>query len=136
MAFTEAQKVKLRVYLGYPDTYQQANTRLESAIDVIGGRAATQTEVESVLASLAAVETSLASSLSSAGLKRAEDVEWYEGSSGSAAIDQKRSEGRRYCSRLSIIFGVPLAGDYFGSRGYEGDNWMGVGHQYGVIPLG
>src|SRR5688572_30254535 len=106
MAFTEAQKVKIRLYLGYPDTFQQNNTRLESAITVVGSRADTQTEVEGILASLATLETSLASSLSSAGLKRAEDVEWYQSGSGSAVIDQKRSEGRRYCNRLSTLFGV------------------------------
>lgn len=136
MAFTEAQKVKIRFYLGFPDTFQQNNTRLESAFDVIGGRPDVQAFVETILASLATVETSVASSLSSAGLKRAEDIEWYQSGSGSAAISQKLSEGRRYCARLSIVFGVPLVGDAFGTRGFEGDSWMGRSFQYGVVPLG
>lgn len=137
MAFTEAQKVKIRKYLGYPDTYQQNNTRLESAIVVIGDRADTQAEVVAVLASIAAVETSLGTSLQTAGLKRAEDIEWYQSASGSPVIDAKINEGRRFCSQLSMLFGVPLAGDAFGKSGYQGDSWMGVAHQYGgIIPLG
>lgn len=130
MAFTEAQKVKLRLYLGYPDTFQQNNTRLESAFTVIGGRAATQTEVESVLASLANIETTIVSSLTSAGLKSVGRgaVEWYQ----NAEIKAKRNEGRAYCGRLSIIFGVPLAGDAFGTDGYRGDGWMGRSWQYGL----
>lgn len=137
MAFTEAQKVKIRFAIGHADVFRDLNSRLESAMDIIGTRPDTQALVESVLALLDAVTTSISSSLSSAGLKRAEDIEWYEGSSGSAAIDQKKAEGRRYCAQLSIIFGVPLVGDMFGTEGYRGDAWMSVSHQYGgLIPLG
>lgn len=136
MAFTEAQKVKIRFYLGFPDVFRYANTRLESAIDVIGGRAETQTEVESVLARLVVIETAIESSLSTAGLKRAEDVEWYQGGAAGTQIEGKRAEGKAYCSRLSIIFGIPLQGDAFGTGGYRGDNWMGRQFQYGGNPFG
>lgn len=130
MAFTEAQKVKCRVYLGYPDTYQDNNTRLESAFDVIGERADTKALVETVLASLATVETSLSSAVSTAGLKSVGRgaVEWFGESSAQTST---RDEGRALCGRLSIIFGVPLAGDAFGTGGYQGDKWMGAGWQYG-----
>ena len=131
MAFSEAQRVKIRFYLGYPDLYRYRDHRLESAIDVVGGRPETQALVETVLDAIADVETSVGSSLSTAGLKRAEDVEWYQAGTAGSQIEGKRAEGRAHCSRLSIILGVTLAGDAFGRSGYEGDSWMGRGSQYG-----
>lgn len=138
MAFTETQKSQIRLALGYPDTFLDRNSRLEDAMDLVGARPATQAIVDAILVSLSGVSTSLASSLSSAGLKRAEDIEWYaSGGGGSAVITQKRDEGRRFCAQLSIIFGVPIMADMFGQLGYTGDGWMGIKHQYGgFIPLG
>lgn len=139
MAFTESQKAQVRLALGYPFVYQDRNSRLESAFDLLGADASVSAIVVAILAQLTAVGTALESSLSSAGLKRAEDIEWYNnGAGGSAVIDQKRAEGRRYCGQLSILFGVPIMADMFGEGGYEGDRWMGSNYQYGVnaIKLG
>lgn len=131
MAFTEAQKVKLRQYLGYPDVYRDANPRLESAFSVIGERPDTQAAVEVILTSLAAVELSITAALSTAGLKRAEDIEWYQAGAAGSQIEGRRSEGRAHCSRLSIMFGVPILCDAFGRSGYQGDGYMGKPFQGG-----
>lgn len=137
MAFTEAQKHSIRFALGYPDVFLDANSRLESAMEVVGSRPTQQAAVEAILANLDAVSTSLVESVDFAGLKRAEDIEWFQSGSGSSVITQKRSEGRRYCGQLSIIFGVPIAADIFSAGGYQGDGWKGVSHQYGgTIKLG
>lgn len=128
MAFTDAQKAKIRRYLGYPDVFRYANTRLESAIDVIGGRAEVQALVEADLTALDAVDTKLSSVASSqGGLKRIDDIEFYEGQ----AVSQIQSDGRRLVGRLSITFGVPVQGDVFGSGGYTGDEWSRGRTQYG-----
>ncbi len=128
MAFTDAQKAKIRRYLGYPDVFRYANTRLESAIDVVGGRAEVQALVEADLAALDTIDAKLSSVASSqGGLKRIDDIEFYEGQ----AVSQIRSDGRRMAGRLSITFGVPIEGDVFGSGGYTGDGWSGACHQYG-----
>jgi hypothetical protein len=134
VAFTDAQRVKLRLYLGYPNINRHRDSRLESALDIVGDDAAAKAEVESIMASIVAVDTSLVASLGTAGLKRAEDIEWYQAGSSSTVgpeISSKWSEGRRHISRLSILFGVPIWGDYYGGRGYPGDAFMGIGHQYG-----
>lgn len=137
MAFTEAQKAQVRLALGYPYVYQDRNSRLESAFELLGANAEAQAQAVAILAAIDAVSSALAASLSSAGLKRAEDIEWYESASGSAAIDQKRSEGRRHCSQLSILFGVPRIADMFAEFGYTGDAWMSAANQYGApIRLG
>lgn len=140
MAFTSAAAVQVRKYLGYPQLNRYKDVRLENAISIIGDDADASAEVTSVLATLVIIEASLANAQTTAGLKRAEEVEWYQatGNSGSAEIEGKRSEGRRFCSRLSQLFGVPLWGDAFGTAGYPGDSFMGPGMQQsgGPIPLG
>lgn len=135
MAFSDAQKALIRRYLGFPDVLRQSNTRLESAMDVVGGRAEVQALIETDLAALAAVETQLTNAISSGGIKKVDEIEFFENGQRAAI----RSEGRRLCGRLSITMGVPLVGDAFGEQGYGGDGFMGVGFQYGsggMFPCG
>lgn len=128
MSFSDAQKTQIRRYLGYPDVYRQANTRLESAIDVVGGRPDTQAIIETDLAALVAIEAKLSGSvLASAGVKKVDEIEFYQ----NGASTNVRKEGRRICGRMSITFGVPLAGDCFGTGGYGGDSWMS-----NITPIG
>lgn len=133
MAFMDAQKAQIRRYLGFPDVFRYANTRLESAMDVVGGRAEVQAQVETDLAAIAAVESKLTEALTSAGIKKVDEVEFFEAGQRKAL----RDEGRRMCGRLSITMGVPLAADAFGDTGYTGDSWMGPSGQYGgMFPCG
>lgn len=128
MPFSDAQKTQIRRYLGYPDVYRQANTRLESAIDVVGGRPDTQALIEADLAALATIETKLNGTvLSSAGVKKVDEIEFFQ--NGNVSVT--RNEGRRICGRMSVTFGVPLASDVFGNAGYCGDGWM-----QNVTPIG
>lgn len=124
---TDAQKAKVRLYLGFPDLYRYQNVRLESALDAISSEV--ETNVISILARIAAVETRLDGTLTTAGLSSvgAGDPEFYEG----AKLKEIRSEGRRLCGQLSMLFGVPLQGDAFSTNGYQGDGWMSGPFQYG-----
>lgn len=134
MAFTAAQKVKLRLYLGYPSIFRYRDSRLESVLDVVGEDAEAKAEIEALMASILTIETSLTSSLGTAGLKRAEDIEWYQAGSGSSVTPEmsaKYAEGKRFINRISLMLGVPLYGQYYGGSGYPGDAFMGIGHQYG-----
>ncbi|MHC4648750.1 MAG: hypothetical protein ACYTBJ_25110 [Planctomycetota bacterium] len=138
MAFTEAQKVDIRHYLGFPDVFRQENTRLESAITVVGGRPDTQALVEEILAELALIDTKLGSSgiLTQAGVKKVDEIEFFGNQYGGGALSDVRRAGRQQCARLSIVMGVPLVGDVYGERGYEGDRWQARSFQYGTFPLG
>lgn len=143
MAFTEAQKVQIRKWLGYPSIFRYKDVRLESAITVVGDDPDAQAEAESILARLSggatSVDSQLDDALGTAGLKRAEDIEWYQPGSGSSAASSGATAqqaslehaGRLLCSRLSQLFGVPLYGDAYGTRGYPGDQFTGPAHQYG-----
>lgn len=139
MAFSEGQKVKIRLFLGFPDVFQGGNPRLESAIDVIGERPGTQDEVEEILANLVLADAAVNSALTTAGIKKVDEIEFFGAGEGMSSIDDARSYGRTWASRLSIIFGIPIVNDVFGEAGYRNDGWMDASFQIGgggLIPMG
>ncbi len=141
MAFTDAQLVQLRKWLGYPQLNRYRDTRLESAFAVVGADVEASAEVVAILAQLVDIDAAVGTSLTTtAGLKRADEVEWYPGSKGggTAQVEALTARGRTMCSRLSDLFGVPLWGDAWGKQGYAGDFFMGRSFQYGggVFGLG
>ncbi len=141
MAFSDAQLVQLRKWLGYPQLNRYRDTRLESAFDVVGADVEASAEVVAILAQIAIIDGAVLTALTTtAGLKRADEVEWYPGSKGggTAQIEALVGRGRMLCSRLSDLFGVPLWGDAWGKQGYAGDFFMGRSAQYGggIIGLG
>jgi hypothetical protein len=121
MAFTDAQKVTIRGYLGRPLGLYQYNTQFESMLDKVGSVAAEQAAIEAILAELATVATAIASSGSSASstgpLKAITgDVEWYEPSSSSSGSSLTSVQyGRVLIGRLARALGTEPEGDYFGS---------------------
>lgn len=123
MSFTNAEKYKIRKYLGYPQVYKQANPRLESALDQVGLDVDAVADVQDILSKITQVETFLIQALSTAGLKKAEEIEWYPDTSGSATVVSLNQQARKFCSQLSSIFGVPIETNIFGTKGYAGDRW-------------
>jgi hypothetical protein len=140
MAFSEEQRVQIRHYLGYPDVFQGQNTRLESAMDVIGERVQASARVVAILAeitaALAATAPSSEDSLhSSAGIKQVDEVHFFGNESvGNVALLEMRKLGRQWVNQLSIIFGVCIAHDIFGRGGYADDSWGSAANQMG-FPL-
>lgn len=137
---TATQKAQLRLYLGYPDHFRYKHTRLESVLDNLSAEA--EVIVADALAKLAVVEVGVANgaeaastaiSTTASGIKRVDDV-WFfgpsdasSGSSGGVAFKSLKAAGRFYINRLSIITGVPIYSDVFGSQGYLGDSFSGLG---------
>jgi hypothetical protein len=118
-----AEKAKIRLYLGYPDEMRYANTRLEGCLTTISDEAVDQ--VRSLLTSIAAVDTLIATvGLANLGLSRVDEI-WFQ--KGNVQINQQRQAGRIFIGQLSIILGVPRYSDYYGSQGYLGDSFSGLG---------
>lgn len=132
MALTATQKAKARTYLGYSDQHRMHDPRLESVLIGLSNEA--EAQVAEVLAALARVEASILDiALANGGLKRVDEVEWYDASS---ARTERQKLGRMYVGRLSIILGCPIYSDVFGSNGYLGDSYLpGLGGGQ-TIPLG
>lgn len=123
MAFTATQQVKIRRGLGYPQTYFQANPRLEGAIEVVGADPEASAIVVDLLAKIDAAREDVAQSAQSAGIRTLDkdDVGFYDKNSVTTG---KANIGRYWTNELSIMLGVPIANDIFApGRGYSGDAW-------------
>lgn len=134
MAFTEAQKTKIRTYLGVSLGFNDIS-RLESAMDLVGSDATTQDEIDAWLAELAIIDTRLGVGASSAAytygaLKRMEDVEFYNtDESESVSTVPFPERGRMLIQRIARALGVDDIlpnGDYF-SASPKKDNQLALG---------
>lgn len=124
MAFTSAQLASIRTYLGYPDNFRWADTRLETVMANVSPDA--QTLVIGYLADLATIETALLGpGLAAAGAKRVDEI-WME--NGGSMMREQRKLGRMRVGRISIILGVPIYSDVFGQGGYLGDSFTPSGY--------
>lgn len=130
MAFTAAQKVSIRRYLGFPLGYYDLNSRLEGMMDTVGASAPEQAAVESILTELATIDAALATAgtaTSSAGtLAQVDEIRWHPvtAESQSVSIDAM-ARGKMLINRLAASFGFKtdeLPSLYFAkgsSRGNE-----------------
>jgi hypothetical protein len=154
MAFTDPQKVQIRFFLGYPFPFQQLNPRLEGALALVGADATATAIVVAILAKLvtfygidpgnpggpAAIDQAIAQ----AGVKRVESVDdvvefgttgnGQGGASSSAILNTQNDAARQLVSSLSSMFGVEIANDVFGKRGYVNDIWTSRSNQMSVGP--
>lgn len=142
MAFTTAEAQAIRQYLGVPTLNRYRDPRLENAIIIAGADVDAAAAVRVILAKLVTVETDYDAAFADAGLKRADEVEFYAGKGNAAMplVDAQVRRGRVQCSRLSQLLGMPLVGDYFGRDGFGGDWYIGPTMQRssggGFMPLG
>lgn len=144
MALSATQKAQIRLYLGRPDAFRYLDTRLESMLDNLSDEAIVM--VADALTKLAVVEVGMASGADSAadaaassgaGIKRVGEV-WFfgpaeaaAGAAGGFAFKSLKAAGKYYRNRLSIITGVPIYSDVFGTEGYLGDSYSGLGRRTG-----
>jgi len=143
MAFSAAQIVQIKKYLGFPQVFESDNYRLMGAIQLIGADATKQAYVESILTELATVDAAIAAQGASGAtygaLKKVDEVEFYspkESSTTTEDLVSSMKRGRMLCSRLSSAVGVPKVANYFGTHGYADDSWAGADFQVGAWPLG
>lgn len=99
--------------------------------------------IEGWLSALQSIETQVTTTgFSIAGLKKADEIEWYPGGGGANGSQKTLQDwGRMYVSRISVALGVPIYSDVFGKTGYLGDRYSagGLGMPNagrGLIPLG
>lgn len=134
MAFTGMEKARIRLYLGYANLNRYKNTRLESCLQDGEFDTDTETLVRNQLVILAAVDaftgpTTITTSAGRGALKRVDETEFYNIITGAGIVNASSLTpvqiGSLALNKLSIIFGVPPFGDYFGTAGYPGDFFTG-----------
>ena len=114
MALSDAQKAKVRRYLGYPDVNRRLFSDLEGALTALSADG--QTEVEDLLAKIANVEGILVASQDRQKVVKAEDVIL----AGRDEIRALWAEGNRYALTLANILDVKLRRRPFGGASTSG----------------
>lgn len=114
MALDDAEKAKIRRWLGYPDpsvNVSDPQWAIEANMDEVS--AAGETEIDSILTRLDAIWTQGGSILARAGLKRVEDIEFYGGGDANEALGLA---GNELADMLANLLGVAVLHYPFASR--------------------
>jgi len=106
VALSSAQKTKILRLLGWPygtlvSTSLDYSNIVKRQLDGISGDA--QTEVESLLTRLDTIDTQLDAKLKQAGIKRLDDIEFYQDSH-----KVLKSEKNRVLIDLATLIGIPM----------------------------
>ena len=114
MAFSNEQVQQIRLYLGYSLIFNDDLYFLTSALALVGSDSVKQGMVEGYLSKVQEAEDKVAEATQAAGIKKADEVEFFNASGQVAGYI---TEGKRAISRISLILNVPVAADYFGTQG-------------------
>ena len=125
MAWTEADRVAIRSYLGFADLFLQADPRLESAIASLQARTdggtrpdgSAEAQIRRWLAQLARIETRLEEVWEEAEAGKVDElgVDAYRG------MALLRSEGRRIVGRLARALATTPVADAFAAAPVDPD---------------
>lgn len=107
MALTETQKTTARYFLGVPDVGVEPDYEFEGAITVLSATA--ETRFIAVLDRLDANETAWAAGQRDAGLKRVEEIEWYQGQKNRDLNIERETLITRLATMLGIVYPRPYA---------------------------
>lgn len=116
MAFTLAQKAKIRRYLGVPDNNRELRWPLENSMDSISAEG--QVEIEDYLRQLAKIDEHIENALCNQTVRAADGVQFANGRE--IAVYEER--GSRVVGQLAAYLGVrvhkdPYAGGASGTVG-------------------
>jgi hypothetical protein len=117
MAFTEAERVKVRRYLGFAAIYLQAEPMLENALSAVQSTAdggtrpdnSTELDIRELLTHLATIETKLRELWNCSKTLKVDDVTV----DPARAMLMLRMEGRRLVGYLAVALGTRPVRDVF-----------------------
>jgi hypothetical protein len=120
MAFTEAQRVKIRKYLGYAGLYLTYYSKLESAITTVQSEAdggsrpdgSTESLILATIAELEAIDTKLTALHEQVSVGGVDEIKLDPGK----GIFLLRSEGRRKISVIANALSCAPLFDYYSGR--------------------
>jgi hypothetical protein len=109
MAFTSEEKYKIIRFLGYPaNTLRQGSLSYSKIISdrLLDLESPAEEEVRGILDRLDALDTSLQSGVSQAGVKRIDDIEFFGASEGATKLEELRRERRRLIKELAMLLDI------------------------------
>jgi hypothetical protein len=122
-----AERANVRLYLGWVDRFRQTDSRLEQALNAVDGDTDAYNIVESILASIAALETDITAAYKRFKAVKVGSIEL----EGDKELGLLRSEGRRFSGRLASFLGVEIRHDVWSGSGPRSYSSWG-----GLVPAG
>lgn len=127
MALSEANKAKIRFYLGWPERFHQTDSSLEQAMLAIDTKPDAQTLIEAELTRLASIDTKIDDSANRFKAMKVGSIEL----PGGLELGLLRSQGRAAVGRIASILGVNVRHDVFSGTGPTSfATWDGPSNSY------
>src|SRR5262245_32402318 len=126
MAFTDAQKAQIRMYLGHGDRFLQVDSALERAFGAVTSDV--ETLIVAELAKCVAIDTDLIAARKRFKVDRAGDV--FLSSGRGDEMHLLCSSGRIAVGRIAALLRVEVRTDVFSGAG------RGAGSEDNLLPLG
>ena len=110
MALTDAQKADTRAALGWSARFHQFDSRLEQAMSALATEPDHESQVITLLASVADIETKLVAAHSRLKASKVGSIDL-----NPMEIQMLRKEGKRFVGKIASILGVETRRDIFSS---------------------
>lgn len=111
MPFSETEKSRIRMLLGWGARFWQLETRLENAIDAVNTTLPEEvTRIQTILTQLTDIDTKITDALGTVGVTGVSAIKL----DSDQGISHLRSEGRRLVEAIAAILQVPIKRNYYG----------------------
>lgn len=122
---TEAEELEVALLLGYPADYRNENPLFYGAFQRINASVAIYNKTVSILAQVAALDSSIASTATTAGIKLLDkgDIEFF--GKGNAQFEALNQQKRVLAGLMSNLCGVAILNDITSGKGYENSLFWG-----------
>lgn len=111
MAFTDAEKSRIRMLLGWGARFWQLETRLENAMEAVEQTLPEETAlIQAHLTALTAIDTKITEALDTAGVTGVSSIKL----DSDQGISHFKAEGRRRVEAIASILQVPIKKNFYG----------------------
>lgn len=116
MAFSEAQRAKIRLYMGWPARFFQEESALEQSMNAVESEVDTYNEIVVILTRLDDIDTRITACYTRLKAMQVGAIKL----PGQLELGALRSEGMRVASHLASILGIEIRNNYWTAAPYEG----------------
>ncbi len=117
MAFTEVEKTRIRMLLGWGARFWQLETRLENAMEAVENNLPEETaQIQTILTSLTDIDSKITEALDTAGVTGVSSIKL----DSDQGISHFRSEGRRLVEAIAAILQVNIKKNYYSGGSITG----------------
>jgi len=116
VALSGPERAKVRKYLGWSARFHQTDSRLDQAMDALGGTPDDETEVRTELAVCTDLDAQIAATNTTAKVVTLGSIE----TRAAYQLSVLRNRGRQAAGRIAAILGVEIRHDAFSGSGPVG----------------